>query len=143
MAVRKKTVARKKTKGKAKKDTLGHLIDEWKQLRDRRMQSQKSVDALARQERELEYQVLARLQEQDLPGASGVLATATRDLVRVPQVKDWEAFYEYVLENEALDLLERRISRLAWRDREELEGPIPGVGSEQLARVRLTSKRGK
>ena len=45
----------------------------------------------------------------------------------VPTIKDSAAFDKYVLENDALDLLQRRLSTVAWRARVEAGESIPGT----------------
>jgi hypothetical protein len=45
----------------------------------------------------------------------------------VPSVKDWNKFNKYVMKHKALDLLQRRVSVTAWRDRLEAGENIPGV----------------
>jgi hypothetical protein len=42
-------------------------------------------------------------------------------------VKDWEATLQYIRENEAYDLLERRVSRIAVRTLVDEGTPPPGV----------------
>lgn len=45
----------------------------------------------------------------------------------VPTIKDSAAFDAYVLEHDALDLLQRRLSTSAWRARVEAGESIPGT----------------
>jgi len=45
-----------------------------------------------------------------------------------PTVEDWNELYDYILQYGALDLLQKRISSTAFRDRLE-DGEIPGMGS--------------
>lgn len=44
----------------------------------------------------------------------------------VPTVTDWQAVYNYIHVNEAYDLLQRRVSSTAWKERLE-DGEIPGI----------------
>ena len=45
---------------------------------------------------------------------------------REPQVEDWEAFYAYIKKHNAFELLHKRVSAPAWRERTE-KAPLPGV----------------
>jgi len=56
----------------------------------------------------------------------------------VPTVTDWNLLYGYIHENDAFDLLQRRVTATAWRDRvEEIEQPIPGVESFEKSTLRI------
>lgn len=57
----------------------------------------------------------------------GTKGTVSMTEAEVPTVKDWDKFNTYVLKNKALDLLQRRVSTTAWRDRLEAGQKVPGV----------------
>ena len=59
------------------------------------------------------------------------ILTATLTETIVPQVENWDEFYEYIAETESFHLLERRPSSVAYREALELrEGKLlPGVQS--------------
>lgn len=54
-------------------------------------------------------------------------ATVTVKRTTVPVVEDWPAFDAYVLKHKALDLLQRRVTVSAWRERVEAGKVVPGV----------------
>lgn len=53
--------------------------------------------------------------------------SATVSKVEVPNPKDWDQIYEYIKENDALYLLERRLMSTAWRELHNAGIEIPGV----------------
>ena len=54
-------------------------------------------------------------------------ATVSVKRTTVPTVEDWPAFDAYVLKHKALDLLQRRVTVSAWRERVEAGKVVPGV----------------
>jgi hypothetical protein len=122
--------------------TLGQMIDNLKMLRDFRLEKQREVDSIQAQERALEGEVLSALTEAGLDSGRGDVATASVSLTVVPTVADWPSFYEYIKQNDAFDLLERRPASGACRARWDDKLSIPGV--EQMNRVSLSlRKRGE
>jgi hypothetical protein len=107
--------------------SVGSLIDEYFDLRNelRDVQSQeKDIKASMTQ---IEEQLLALYDEQGITLCRGRRASASITTGEVPVVRDWDAFYEYVLENSALHLLERRPSTAAWRELREGGEEVPGT----------------
>jgi hypothetical protein len=65
----------------------------------------------------------------------GVVSIVERE---VPSVTDWQALYKSIIESNAFDLLQRRVSSTAWRARLEAGETVPGV---ETAVVRSLSVR--
>lgn len=65
----------------------------------------------------------------------GTLATRS---TTVASVKDWDAFEQYIYENHALYLLQRRASDPAYRELLASDGDIPGVEPFTKTSVSLT-----
>ena len=70
-------------------------------------------------------------------GNKGVVSIAQYE---VPVVDDWEQVYEYIHKNEAYDLLQRRITSAAWRDRIDEGETIKGIQPMTQNRLRITVK---
>jgi len=77
--------------------------------------------------RSLELELLIRLDDQGMEKASVPEGTASINETVLPQVVDWDAFYAYILENDALFLLQRRPAAAAYRELLESDQTIPGV----------------
>lgn len=54
-------------------------------------------------------------------------ATVSVKRTTVPTVEDWPALDAYILKHKALDLLQRRVTVGAWRERVEAGKVVPGV----------------
>ena len=121
---------------------LGACIDALYVARATRLARQKEVEALAVEEGRIKDFLLETLAANKLEGAKGRLATAATRRTVVPVLKEWDLFTEYVRKNRAFDLFERRISRLAYRERLDAGKTVPGVEPFTVVELSLT-KSGK
>jgi len=76
---------------------------------------------------ELRDEMLFKMQEAGTDSYSSDQIGISVRKSSVPVAKDWDKIYSFIKENEAFDLLQRRLAPTAWRDRVEEEGPIDGV----------------
>ena len=107
--------------------TLGEAIDELYQARAARLAKAKEVKELQAEESAAKTTVLQLLKETGLEKASGKLATAGIIKEDVPYIKDWDALYGYIKENDRFDLLQRRIGVVAWRELFKDNILVPGT----------------
>ena len=89
------------------------------------------IKHLDEHKRALEELVLAQLDDLGIDKASGAKASVAVSEKTVPTVKDWDAFYTYILRKKAFHLLERRPAVAAWREEvESRKGDlVPGTES--------------
>jgi len=106
---------------------------------------QKEVKMLESQRSELEEAILEELSEANLSLArtnqtdeSGKRITVSVNTEVVANVNDWAEFEEYVYENRALYLLQRRASNPSYREELAAKGDIPGT--EPFTKRRLSLK---
>jgi hypothetical protein len=121
---------------------LGACIDALYTARAERLARQKEVEVLAVEESRIKEFLLETLAANKLEGAKGRLATAATRRTVVPVLKEWDLFTEYVRKNRAFDLFERRVSRLAFRERLDAGKTVPGVEPFTVVELSLT-KSGK
>lgn len=107
--------------------TLGQAIDELYTARAARLAMAKEVKDLQVKESEAKATVLKMLGETGLEKASGKLATVGILTDDVPYIKDWDAVYGYIKDNDRFDLLQRRIGVIAWRDLFKDDILVPGT----------------
>lgn len=117
---------------------LGTTIDELYALREKRLDIEKQVKALKQHEYELRNEILLALGEAGLAKASGQIATCGITKSIVPVVTDWEQVHNYIKINDRFDLLQKRISVLAWRGLNESGELVPGTESIEDVDVSLT-----
>lgn len=127
--------------------TLGECIDLAYNLRAIRLELQKQYDEEIQKhkarEEEIEQHILMSFDKSDIEGAKGSLATASVSRMTVPAVKDWPAVFAWVSKQKAWDLLEKRMARVAYRDRLEAGEVIPGVEPFVKVSLSLTRVAGK
>ena len=117
---------------------LGSTIDKLYELRDRRLGIERSIKEMKQQEYALRAEVLTMLGEAGLQKASGALATCGVTTTEIPLVSDWSEVHTYIRENNRFDLLQKRISVLAWRDLKESGVLVPGTESIEDVDISLT-----
>lgn len=121
---------------------IGKQIDNLHELREEIRRTEKDLNALKDKRRILEERLISTLEAQGIEQSRGRVATATISKTIVPNVHDWEEFHQYIVENDAMYLLERRASAAAYRELlEQREGEnIPGVQPFEKTTLSLRSK---
>jgi hypothetical protein len=97
------------------------------EVRDERRRISIRDQELIDEWRSLELELLVRLDEQGMEKASTEDGTASISKTVLPQVVDWDEFYKYMIENEALYLLQRRPAAAAFRELNDSGQKVPGV----------------
>lgn len=101
-------------------NTLFSLKQEEKQL------SSKLGD-LKKQIHELSEQLIDQFVDDNLTSSSTKQAKAVMTETVIPTVYDWEAFYDYIKDNNAWYLLEKRATSTAWRELHNSGFTVPGT----------------
>jgi len=115
-------------KGSPIPDSIGQSADLFKEVETLRKAMQKEVDAVKERERELRESIIDRLSNSEDTGAAGKKYRVQTKVTTHPQMKDWDAFYEFVREHERFDLMQKRPSERAIADMWEAGEEVPGVG---------------
>lgn len=95
--------------------------------RERRLALQKVVDELQAQETALNEWFIENLSKSEATGVAGKLARVQLGSKMIPQVEDWEVFYAHVKKTGEFELLQRRLSETAIKERLEAGKPVPGT----------------
>lgn len=106
---------------------MGACADKLFELRNKRLAMQKEADAVAAEETALKNHIIKNLPKSEASGVAGKLARVTVVTKEIPQVKDWDAFYKYVKKTSSFDLMQKRITDSAIKERWEDGKEIPGV----------------
>lgn len=121
---------------------IGEKIDKLRENRDQQRELNDQLTALKTAYTELEEQIIQELKEQGNQTARTDRATATHSEREIPVVDDWEAVYDYMYENNAGSLLQRRLAVNAVNDWLETMGEIPGVRIIKKDILSLRSRNG-
>lgn len=108
---------------------MGACADRLFQLREKRLEEQKKVDAIEAEEKALKEHIIQTLPKSDASGVAGKIARVTVITKQVPQVKDWDVFYKHIKKTGEFELLQRRLTDTAIRERWDEGKKVPGVES--------------
>lgn len=117
---------------------LGLNIDALYAMREKRLEVEKQVKQLKEEEYAMRNAILLALGESGLAKASGQLATASIRTSEIPVVSDWEEVYNFISEHDRFDLLQKRLSTIAWRDLKESGTLVPGTEAVEDTDISLT-----
>lgn len=107
--------------------TTGQIVARMVEIRDERRTLSARDKELIDEGKSFEMELLIRLDEQGMEKVSTPAGTASISETILPQVVDWDEFYKYMVENDALYLLQKRPAAAAFREMHESGQPIPGV----------------
>jgi hypothetical protein len=90
----------------------------------------------------LESQLMSMADELGMKrmGVDG-LGTATVTETVVPVVEDWDSVHQYILENEAPHLLQRRVAAAAFRELQDMGVDVPGLSPYTKRAISLRKTR--
>ena len=125
----------------AKKLSPGERIQLLADLREQISEANKVLTELKAQRDEQQFALIDQLDELGINRVSGNGFTATITSTVVPTVTDWDAFYQFIKDEDALYMLERRPLSTAYREKlEERDGAdIPGVEPFEKKSISLRS----
>jgi len=118
--------------------SLGRCADELKKVKDLATAMQKEVDVVRKRASELQEHLISSLGSEEYDtGAAGKTYRAQLKISEKPTVEDWEQFYDYVVDEDRFDLLQKRLSDKAIMDT-LVDGTIPGINTILLKSISLT-----
>jgi hypothetical protein len=124
-------------------EDLGACIDQLQLMRKDRQAQEKLVKEMKAREDKLEEHIIEKLKMQKLDGAKGKRATAAIQKKTVAQVTDWEALFDYIMDKDAFELIQRRVNNKAYLERLDAKQRIPGVEPFHYEDLSLTTLKGK
>jgi hypothetical protein len=122
--------------------TLTALIEQLVDVKQKRTDIAAQDSDLSKQAAALEADIMHLMSEVGTTKAateSGHSVTMAKKTV--PVINDWDAFYGYVQETKSFDLLHKRLSTTAFKDRAENGEQIPGSTITELWGITLTKSR--
>lgn len=103
------------------------LIEQYATKRQDRLALQKQTDQLKQEETQLQNDIIAALKDAGMTSAGGSEHKVTFKTVQKPTAADWDKIYDYIQEEGAFDLLQRRLGETAVKLRWEEGIDIPGI----------------
>lgn len=129
---------------RAGRQTPAWLIEEYIKLRNKvneiKTKHAEQLEPYGTVMQTIESQLLDHLQKHELSSVKGETGTAYKQTITSVTVDNWDQVLRYIQENQAWDLLERRVSKQVTQTMiEESQKPIPGVKISQALVVRVRS----
>lgn len=119
---------------------IGEVIDHLYGLRAERLELSKIVDDKKRLEAKLRGIIISRLKIAELDGGKGKAATASITVDKQARITNWTEFWNYCVENNASDLVQKRPAVLAIKARWEDGTSIPGLEPVEVEDLSLTKR---
>ena len=117
-----------KTKAKtAPAPTMGALIDSIFLAREEKRRLEAQIKEIEVQIGERQLQLMERMEAEGTDKAQGSRASVSISRNVVADVKDWDAFWTFVIKKKYTHLLQRRVSDPAYRELLEAGQNVPGV----------------
>lgn len=111
-----------------KEATLAEITDEYYEVQQQRRALDKQSKELKERETSLKNYIAEFLKKNNMSAIGGKYVTATYVRKPKPVVEHWPTFYDFILQNDAFDMLQRRLHEGAIKDRLEQGESIPGLG---------------
>lgn len=123
-----------------KTKSVGELIDELYSLRATRLELAKKVKTMAAQEGGIRANIIAQLKAVGLDGGKGQAANALIVKSTEARIDDWPAFWAFCVESDSPDLVQKRVSITAVRERWESGEEIAGLSKFEAEDISLTKR---
>ena len=120
---------------------LSDYIDTMLTLRETQRELEAQIKGIKAEYEALHNELLDRLDEVGTETARGTLANVVVTELLVPRIEDWGAVEEWVLENEAVYLLHRRVSSGPWKELLDTGEEVPGITPYRKRGISLTKLR--
>ena len=121
---------------KYKKFNIDSLIKQKLEHREEIELLNKELRRIKEKDRMLDAILIEKMDAQGLTRTANDESSITVKEDSVPEVIDWDVFYEHIQETGEFSLLHRRISSAAWNESVKLKD-VPGVKATQLRKVNL------
>jgi hypothetical protein len=121
--------------------TVGELIDELFETRTLRLVLEKKAEALKKEEARLSDFLIGELKQQDTTAMRGHQAMFSIKKVVVPSVLDWPKVFEFIKENDAFSLVQKRIGVQSWNEYNDSGLVVPGTEALELDKYSLTKSK--
>ena len=120
---------------------LSALVDEYYEARNARLSKQRETDNLAEIESDLKRSLIEIMRTQAVSTVGGIQAVVTLRSKPKPIASDWSKVYEFIRDNDAFDLLQKRLNETAVKLRWEDEMQIPGISTFVVDELSISKPR--
>ena len=120
---------------------LPDLINQYISVRAQRLIKDKESATIKEFEEVLKDAIIAKYKEQGLKALGASNGVVKMTILIEPQATDWLAVYEHIKETGHFDLLHRRLTNLAVKERWDVGIEIPGVGRQEVFKLSVSGAK--
>ena len=106
---------------------IGKLADLLEAAKDKRIKADKRAAELKSEENALQEALIAEMEANNLSSVGGKSCVVNRTVKQRAIATDWDKLYVYIKENDAFDLLHKRLTDTAVKLREDDGVHVPGT----------------
>lgn len=117
---------------------LDTLIEAYLTLRNEKQDLGKRIREISHDQAELEGAIHKAMAEAGITRAGSTMGMVSVKTTPQPSVVDWAAFQQYIADTGSFDLLQRRLSAPAFRDRWMDGAEVPGTTKVDIAKLHVT-----
>lgn len=118
--------------------TLDEKIDELKKVKQQIKDLNAQLSDIKEREDEIARDLIREMEAVGLKRMANDNATISVATESVPDVTDWDSFYEFISANQAFELLHKRVSATAFRELSRTQD-VPGVQTRDLTKLNFRS----
>lgn len=107
---------------------LPDLVDNYIAIRAQRLVVAKQVEEMEEAEKDLYKTIIAKLREGGMTAIGGKLGLVKMAETVEPIAMDWRQTWDYIREHDAFELLHKRLTVTAVKERWDAGEEVPGVG---------------
>ena len=120
---------------------LGALADRLEAARAKRLEADKIAASLKSDETRLKTELINQMEANDLSSVGGKSCVINRSVKERAIAQDWSKIHEYIRENDAFDLLHKRLTDSAVLLRKDDGVDVPGVGLMEYSHITFAKAR--
>jgi hypothetical protein len=117
---------------------LSDLINQYISLRAQRIVKEKEAAEIQELEEDLKKTIISKFREGDIKAMGSTNGLVKMMKTEEPVANDWLAVWEYIRENDAFELLHRRLTNTAVKERWDAGIEIPGVGRTDVYKLTVS-----
>lgn len=106
---------------------LGALADRLEAARQSRLAADRIAADLKSDENKIKAEIISEMEAGNLSSIGGKVCVLNRAVKQRAIAGDWPAIHKYILENDAFDILHRRLTDAAIKERLDDGVEIPGI----------------
>lgn len=120
--------------------TIKDLIDQYVETKAHKEQLTADIRTANEKLATLEKDLMEMMSQAGITQAASDKASLSMKQARHPAIDDWQAFYEYVARTGQFELLHKRLSSTAFRERWEAGEVIPGTSVSEVWELSVRRK---